>query len=89
MTCYEAANHHNIHHGGRALNRQPRCQELLLDEKPVSIHQLNLGHPKVIHYNNQAVGLLMRERSIFQIKLRHVHIHQLWVRQEVQAKQTE
>ena len=28
----------------------------------------------------------MRERSIFQTKLRHVDIHRLWVRQEVQAK---
>ena len=44
-------------------------------------------HPKVIHCDNkQTVDLLMRERSIFQTKLRHVDIHRLWVRQEVQAK---
>jgi len=44
-------------------------------------------HPEVIHCDNkQTVDLLMRERSIFQTKLRHVDIHRLWVRQEVQAK---
>ncbi|OKP12909.1 hypothetical protein PENSUB_1405, partial [Penicillium subrubescens] len=32
------------------------------------------------------VDLLTREKSSFQTKLRHVDIHQLWIRQEVQAK---
>ena len=36
--------------------------------------------------NKQTVDLLTRERSTFQTKLRHVDIHQLWIRQEVQAK---
>jgi hypothetical protein len=36
--------------------------------------------------NQQTVDLLMREKSTFQTKLRHVDIHQLWIRQEVQAK---
>ena len=36
--------------------------------------------------NMQTVDLLTRERSTFQTKLRHVDIHQLWIRQEVQAK---
>jgi hypothetical protein len=36
--------------------------------------------------NKQTIDLLTRERSIFQTKLRHVDIHQLWIRQEVQAK---
>ncbi len=44
-------------------------------------------HPEVIHCDNKQTGdLLVRERSVFQTKLRHVDIHQLWVRQEVQAK---
>ena len=49
--------------------------------------QFDPDHPEVIHCDNkQTVDLLMRERSIFQTKLRHVDIHRLWVRQEVQAK---
>ena len=36
--------------------------------------------------NKQTVDLLTREKSLFQTKLRHVDIHQLWIRQEVQAK---
>jgi hypothetical protein len=36
--------------------------------------------------NKQTVDLLTREKSSFQTKLRHVDIHQLWIRQEVQAK---
>jgi hypothetical protein len=36
--------------------------------------------------NQQTVDLLTREKSSFQTKLRHVDIHQLWIRQEVQAK---
>jgi hypothetical protein len=36
--------------------------------------------------NKQTVDLLNREKSVFQTKLRHVDIHQLWIRQEVQAK---
>ena len=36
--------------------------------------------------NQQTVDLLTREKSTFQTKLRHVDIHQLWIRQEVQAK---
>jgi hypothetical protein len=37
--------------------------------------------------NQQTVDLLTREKSTFQTKLRHIDIHQLWIRQEVQARQ--
>jgi hypothetical protein len=41
----------------------------------------------MIEYDNQqTVDLLTREKSIFQTKLRYIDIHQLWIRQEVQAK---
>jgi hypothetical protein len=43
-------------------------------------------HPEVIQCDNkQTVDIITREKSIFTTKLRHVDIHQLWVRQEVQA----
>ncbi|OOQ85189.1 Reverse transcriptase RNA-dependent DNA polymerase [Penicillium brasilianum] len=45
------------------------------------------GHQDVMQCDNkQTIDLLTRERSIFQTKLRHVDIHQLWIRQEDQAK---
>lgn len=44
------------------------------------------GHQDMIQCDNrQTIDLLTRERSIFQTKLRHMDIHRLWIRQEVQA----
>jgi hypothetical protein len=44
------------------------------------------GYQEVIKCDNkQTIDLLTRERSTFQTKLRHVDIHRLWIRQEVQA----
>ncbi|KAJ5130699.1 uncharacterized protein N7515_006738 [Penicillium bovifimosum] len=47
---------------------------------------LNLNHPEILYCDNkQTVDILVSENSIFQTKLRHVDIHQLWIRQEGQA----
>ena len=44
------------------------------------------GHQDVIECDNkQTIDLLTREKSTFQTKLRHVDIHRLWIRQEIQA----
>lgn len=52
-----------------------------------SFIQFSANQPESLDCDNkQTVDLLNREKSVFQTKLRHVDIHQLWIRQEVQAK---
>jgi hypothetical protein len=47
----------------------------------------NPGHPVTLKCDNQqTLSILTRESPHLRTKLRHVDIHQHWVRQEVQAK---
>ena len=46
----------------------------------------NPGHELVIHCDNcQTIRLLTKENQKLDTKLRHIDIHQHWLRQEVQA----
>ena len=48
--------------------------------------RFNIGHEPTIQCDNQqTVGLMKKEAPLLTTKLRHVDIHQHWLRQEVQA----
>lgn len=63
------------------------AKQLYWIKRLFSFIQFKTDQKEVLNCDNkQTVDLLVREKSVFQTKLRHVDIHQLWIRQEVQAK---
>lgn len=63
------------------------AKQLYWIKRLFSFIEFDIDQPETLNCDNkQTVDLLNREKSVFQTKLRHVDINQLWIRQEVQAK---